>query len=915
MKTSVYLVLKYWRKHKKNLFALIFSGVILTVLVFVILMLRREDGVRALERNRCGVGAYDIIVYNSNDEILEKITENKTDYKYGYIDIIGKLGTTESQFYCGVLHDEKNLWHPPIMEGRMPETADEIAIGISAAKAIFWTGKSGDSITLDDETYTVTGIIDDEYNYNRYGLHGYMEGDPLPRFFVGASEKQPVCRVDMLGDYYTTELLPGMDESLKAYDGKTAYEGLLTPLVEDNYDAWILFNEDFDYRFYFYDSSFSLGPNTQFTLFIAAIGVAVAVLSVFSAMRSIFAERAAWMQTLRRIGAGRGVTARFYAVEGAFFTVLQTVLGLIVGLAAYGGIFAYKVNVLGEKKISGFSTEPIIASHTQDPFLYAVLYSLAVFVPAYLLCVLTSKIKAKKLGKSKKPRTLSRCFGRMFSQGGVTVVQTAALTLICFSVVSGYLYYTRDNKDIVFGTCLTTPGEVIDYTAGGVDLNKEGIAEYYYCTVPMTTRHGHMDLDNTQWFSFIDPDETKGFYDDTVEKLPDGTVSTGEMGYLFFDSDEPVSAYGKEIDLSDEILREHFLLACAEEYQNFFDEGQLGSKHLYQAPTRLADAGTIKNRLSEYVIDGEINIAAINAGEEVIVAYNAARPPFPVGSKITLHMTTAYDQGYGIGNIVSKEVTIGALVRIPQSAPEVLQVAALCPERKYNFLTTSTGAAAMGAPSCSYSDAYAYEEVTGAPFPLSAEASVIRLKDLKHKVFVDTMRKAGSIVLIFAIMCTLGFSAYFNGIGMKIRTKKYEISVARAVGAPVSAIRKRLMIGSLKIPLTASVISYGLLRIWQFVTKILAVWYTEQFPIILEMHNDGYNDPALYAQAEALSDKIETVRHHFFLDYFMWEPSALLPTIILFAALCVITFAITAAALKKFRRDIAFDLGEERTRQ
>ena len=921
MKTSVYLVLKYWRKHKKNLAALIFSGVLLTALVFVTLILQREVCVRGLDDRRNGQGAFDIIMSNSNDELLAKVTEGKTMYTYGYINVLGEMGSPTARFLYGTIHDEHNLYHPPLDEGRMPETSSEIVTDTDTLSELYWVGKCGETITLDGETYTVTGIINSR-KWERYGVEKDWSYDPkLPTIFIGESDKTPLYRVDFLGDYYIDKLLPGMDELSKELDdGRQAYASFLDEFIDVN-SQWIYCNYD-------YYSKIQAGrlfdaDNIDFFMFTAYIGIIIAVLSVFSVIRSVFAERDGWMAMLRRIGAGRGTVAWFYVAECGVFIVLQTVIGLLAGLAVYGGIFAYKVNVLGEKAFSGFSTHYIVARHTRDPFLFAVLISIAVVVPAYLLCVLTSKLKARKLGKVKKPRSLSRCLGRTLARGSVTVVQTAALALICFSVVMEYLYYTRSNKEEM-RIWLVMPFEVEDYTAGDIDMNEEGVAEYYYCSSPVPTGIGHQDADQTQYFMSVNPDETKGFGDDTAAKLPEGTVSTGKMEYLFIAADEPVFGYGKEIDLSNEIVRGLFIQTSSEKYKNFFDEGQLGSKHLYQAPTRLADVGTI-SKLSEHIRSGEINTDAINSGKEILVTYTDIAPPYSAGDNVTLYMSEANTEGYGVGNITSAEVTVGAVLQIPWDASEVIRKAARDKKRDYNFLTTSTGAMAMGAPCFTYSEAYAYEEVTGAPFPLSAEVSMTSLKELKHEIFVNRMKRFGGIALTLLIMSLLGFSAYFNGIGMKIRAKKYEISVMRAVGTPVTAIRKRLLLGSLKIPLIASAISYGMVRAAQLIMGKLGAWYMEQYAIYQDMRLEALHtltdnmtlseELAHLKESDALLENLRFAKKHFFLSNGMWNPKAEIPTLILFAVLCAVTFILTAIALKKFRGNIAGDLNEGRKRR
>ncbi|MCM1167898.1 MAG: hypothetical protein NC299_18450 [Lachnospiraceae bacterium] len=923
MNTSIYLVLKYWSKHKKNLAAVIFSGVLLAAFIMAFLLSKRETCARELDRYYDGYGAYDIIIGNSDDEILAKVTEGKSNYKYGYIEVLGEVGTPAKRYLYGVLHDPQNMYHAPLREGRLPQTSSEIALDEDIVKELYWVGKCGETITLDGVTYTVTGIMGRDTNYYRKGLHWGTEFSEynLPPIFIGDSNKTPLYRIDMLGNYYNGELLPGMDERSKSLDGRLAYEQLLNEMIEDD-EHWVYPNYDVNQTLKDNVKN-DVHDNSNFLLFIMTVGIVIAGLSVFSVTKSVFAERAEWMSMLRRIGAGRGVIARFYAAECMFTLLLQTMLGYIAGIAAYYGIFAYKVNALGAKPISGFSFHYAVTNNSRNPFLYTAIFSVAVILPAYLLCALTSKQRARKLKPAKKPRRLNRCLGKTFASGGVTVVQIISLTLICFSVVNSYLYFTRDGKTPK--DFLSMPQEIEDYSAGNIDMKEEGIAEYYFCTAPIPTGIGHRDNDIGQSFIAINPDDTKGFGDDTAAKLPEGTVSTGSMDYLFIASDEPVRACGSEIDLSNDAVRDLFLQTSAEKYQNFFDEGQLGSKHLYQAPTRLADANTISG-LSEYVIEGEINLDAINSGKEVIIAYAQSSPPFVKGDTVTLYMTEANADGYGAGNITGAEVVVGAVVKIQENVPAVVRNAVCDSERKFNFLTTSTGAAAMGAPSCSYSEAYSYEEVTGAPFPLSAEVSVKSLKEIKHGIFINRMTKIGIVALILSAMLLLGFSAYFNGIGIKIRAKKYEASVLRAVGAPVSVIRKRLMFGSLKIPIIASALSYVFLRAEQFVMEKLGTWYIEQrwahqdmnhavHESISGLHLSQVEQAEYFKDVNAHLVHINHVRRTFFLDNGMWELKAEIPCLIFLVILCASTFILTALALKKFKRDIANDLNSGRTRQ
>ncbi len=148
MKTPIYLTYKFWKKHLKNAFALLFSGTLLTAIVFVYLMSSREAFARSIYSEYECVGHHDIIIGNSNDEVLNKITEGKSGYYYGFINVLGTMGNGINSFPYGTVHDEHNIYFVPLDEGRMPETVDELAIDRGVLELLSWAGKCGDSIFI-----------------------------------------------------------------------------------------------------------------------------------------------------------------------------------------------------------------------------------------------------------------------------------------------------------------------------------------------------------------------------------------------------------------------------------------------------------------------------------------------------------------------------------------------------------------------------------------------------------------------------------------------------------------------------------------------------------------------------------------------------------------------------------------------
>ena len=914
MKTSVYLVLKYWRKHKKNAAALLFAGVLLTAVVFVTLMSYREKFVRLCHNYFDGMGHFDLMIVNSDDELLSEILNGENgyrdDYNYGFINVYGKIGTDQVKLTYGTIDDKHNIMHLRLQEGRLPETDNELTASVQALNAFYWVGKCGDTITLEGKTYTVVGIIDEIYNTNYRGTdeeiykwffgYDYMEYSTpyrLPSIFVGQCDKEPLYRIDLFNNFwaipYSSEFGSEFEEYVKYLQDMIFRE-----------QRWWNINSEETIR----EAPWDKGGDSFF-LIIAWMGAAIAVLSVYSILKNVFAERRGRIETLKNIGMSKRSVGCMYAVECAVFTLIQTVIGLALGLGVYGGIFLFKTSVLREKPYSAFTDIRWVFKQTLDPFLFACIISVAVMVAAYLINALTAKIREKTPKKTAKPRTLSRSFGRVFRQTGVSVVQTIALTLICFSVIMGYMYTTDNGKTMEFASNYSPP--VTTYYAGSIEMTANNIEEYYSCTAPIIAQIGHMEKDEIQHFASAPVKYTAGIDDTVAEQLPEYTFITGSLNQTFIASDEP-KGYINEIDLSNEVVREMLLEISSEEYQNFFEEGQLGSKHLYRVETKITPARIIET-LSENVVDGEINVDALNSGEEILVAYQGRKPRFKAGEMITVYSAGATETGWGIGSINSAEVRIGALIQIYPGAIGEVKNRTIRTGQEYNFLTTATGADAMGLHNARYTEIYSSEHMDGGIIPSSAEMTMQSLTKMKWESVKNRILNVSGMALILALMVLMGFAAYFNGIGMKIRARSYEVSVLRAVGTPVSKLRRRLLLNSIKIPVIASAVSYGLAKFVQlFMSRVFD--YYQQHSLYINHQNGGYIE-GMGNGSEYQSDLGDFLAQHIFINRNMWQVNAEIPALILFAVICAVTFILTAIALKKFRGNIAGDLNEGRKRR
>lgn len=897
MKTIVFVTMKYWKKHLKSAAALMFSGALLTAIIFAALMSQREECVRFYENAFDNLGHYDILIANSDDELLAQALGGRTDCDYGVINVLGRLGYRDRQFTYGTISDEHNLWHMPLDEGRMPESPNEIAAVSTVLDACYWVGKCGDTITLNGAEYTVVGIIGERYAQREGSELSEYNGDIvaetgyyIPMIFVGESTAEPVYRFDLIGGFFdfsdVGRLYDTNDDIRYAESVISEYDDRLYALV-GHVNHWINVNCEQNAWY-----TVSKTRSVSFLMTIAWLGAGVSVLSVYSVLRGVLIERRSRVVILKRIGAKKRLIAAMYAFECAVFAAVQTAVGIASGLAAYGGIYLVRTSLLGDKPYSAFTGIGIVYRRTLDPFLYAGLISAAVIVAAYVINILTVNISAKAPHKSKQPRSLPRGFRRTMRQSGITAVQIISLTLICFSVIVGYMYYTDNGKEPQMWIPYDNITE--DFKANGFSMEGNGIEEYYFSNPMQINNFGEDGKDIAEFFPLIADEFSRGFGDDIAKELPETAIITGVNDGTFVADSDKITGL-TPIDLSNEIVRETFIDFADDSYKNFFGKGNLGSENMYRIPTRFTVPHTISG-LSEYVTDGEIRLDKLSGGEEILLIYQSGEPPFKAGEVVTIYSALAGENGYGLGEIKALSAKIGAVIKLTQSLGELEAYAVKC-DYPCNFLTTASGAVALGIYGAAYTEVYSPEKLDGGIFPQSAEMRMMSLSEEKWNAFIDRAAKFAGAALILAVMSLLGFSAYFNGIGLKIRQKAYELSVYRALGMPLGELRRRIFLDSVKIPVISSAASYILVKISQFIME------------------KGYGRLCAVYQGEiAVSGLEDTLRSILFLDNVMWLVNAEIPTLILFAVICAVTFILTAAALKKLSGNIAGNMNTGRER-
>ena len=478
----LYITRKYWAKHKKSLAALLFSGVLLCAVVCCAFLLQRAEFRRFLDDRYNVTGYYSFMWPSDEAKILNALRTDDTIE--GTINVLGKTGKGAIQYEYGYLDDPYSLAHIPFESGRLPEKEGEIAIERHALDKLGFFGSVGDEITLDLGTYTLVGIIDKEtYGHSREFSRSadewindtntykqsYDESDVkyIPMIYVcGDNSQTSLYSYTMLDNIKEFQNADELDRYFVSNLGYT--DGMLPSATWKNktVDAADSYKGDF-------------AGKERSTTILCIIATLISSLSVIAVMRNIFSEREASISMLKKIGMSKHSIRVMFLIEYIILSFIQSAIGLALGASVYFGIYRFQVGVLEQPPLSGFTDDKLITENIASPYLLALAFSLAVLLSGYLFAAMLSHIKMPNVRK-RKAAGLSRCIARAFANRSVTVIQTLALTLICFGTVFGYmLYYTTtgffDNETGEFHPYVTTKFG----SNNRFDFEEDGIEEYY----------------------------------------------------------------------------------------------------------------------------------------------------------------------------------------------------------------------------------------------------------------------------------------------------------------------------------------------------------------------------------------------------------------------------------------------------
>ncbi len=905
MSCNFYILCKYWRKHLRTAFALLFSGLLLTAIITTVFLFIREGINQEVESWYDSSGKYDLIL-SVSDDLKSELIPADADCIHETVTVPGKVDFYGNECVYGYTTEMGyNLLHIPMVSGSLPVSENEAAVAQSLLESVGYLGKSGDSITINGKQYILKGIIGEDY-YRRALCENveYLEGhgvapEPLPLIYVGKPSDAPAASYTV--DLYAGEGVTVCDEEDHHYIFGISDREFVTKL-EESYPP----GSDNDASLHYFSNYHGediaskqhiTNANTFWLIIMSSICALIAVLSFICMLNIVFKERENTDRLLHNIGFSKSKSVIMYATEAVMLFIVQTILGIALGILFYILIFSVRVEFMGMKPYGGFTTDPIVLGATAEPVVIAVIFSAITIALGYLVfmpVVLSSKKQKKRLLPCSG--SAGSMISRALSSKGITLIQTVALSLIVFGTTLGYMRYTRDGKECHNYLYFDFPPV---YYAGWLDMEEYGIADYLNCdpigVISLGAEENHS-------LKIADLNYSVGLSDKDTENFPDA-LSFGYIGNTFAVCGSETFAYNDNRETKiqiDDSIKDSITAASDEQYKSFLGSDGIGDKYCYNIPIRLADEKTLK-ALSSCISGGMPDISALNSGEQIILVRDYDRNVYKEGDSIEIMALSANDTGYGIGKVTEHTFKIGATLTLDGLTDKTLDYLLDFGFRDqsnsgYFLLTTAAGAASSGFPGAVYSSVYSSTDIDGGLVPTTAGMTRNNLSELKMQSFIDKFKRLSGTAATIAIMSLLGFAAYFSCIGLKIRMRSYEISVLRALGTPLSRIRRKLFISNLRIPIISTVIAG------------LAAYGVELFTGMMY-------DKVVYLKESAQDDIASDIINYCFLSDVPWTVPLIKPLVIIFIVLSIITVILTLLSTKKFTSEISVQLNEERKRR
>lgn len=450
-------------KQRKKQYLIMIIGIVLAMVFsgsIVFFMAAAKETSHAEYVDNCGCQDTVIDIPSFGDKDYEKAKDSGAVDDYAIVDILGyaykndkfkRLGSA-----VGRANDKfRKISNQRLLEGRLPEAENEIAIESEALKKLDYRNASvGSTISLKfmvqnaqgyaqtvDKEYVVTGILKDKKSNIGYSFLSYDEYDTsIPAIFVADN-----TILESGGKAKQIAYLEGTQKRNNTFNDylvKNYGEDLEYDICSTNFDSSSVLDY---YQF----------ANGDLIIFIAILLVFTSCVGIVNSFNNNLKERRQQIGMLRAVGTTRRQIIRIFGREAFVIAIISTPISILISyLLVYLGINLMSDNAVMTKSIW---TLPIAAVINMTVVMLAALVPLIFAshispMQAIRDVRIQRKAKVKKIHSKMqyKPAThLAKRNGQFYKGSKIAVGVILSLSVMLSAFGFSYLSYEKDNKTVI----------------------------------------------------------------------------------------------------------------------------------------------------------------------------------------------------------------------------------------------------------------------------------------------------------------------------------------------------------------------------------------------------------------------------------------------------------------------------------
>ncbi|AUG58361.1 FtsX-like permease family protein [Acetivibrio saccincola] len=943
MKTELFLLKKYWMSHKKQALSILISIIIMSSAVMFISLLTRSEDRYSFHESLDMCGNFDEGLYNLTEEEIELLKEQEEIDLIGKTIVFGRIGSpdySDRTVAVGYFDDdiEKELMHLPISKGRFPEKEDEIAVEMSTLISMNIQPLVGGEIKfvlygmdkklIGEKAYTLVGIIDD-LSYNSFRENNDISNldpwnyvseypDPLAIVSKEEGEKYPALYTNVHltyvnGDKMGFPSLKEFDEdvakiikekSSNAFGGrKMAISSFVYYPSGGNISEKLMAGEKQE-----------LANKYRLIRIYAFICLIISAISIYMIISIYLLRRLESFRLLRLCGMTRKRTLRIMVMEMFIFGIIGTAAGMVIASLAHEITLFIRHIIYNVPIYRGYFIEYVLETRSFNPFIFTVIVTGLTVLIGFIypfIKVLKTPIGSSEIVKKIRVKKYGNALRKTITARRSTALMMLFIFITILSSTLGMMVRAGNVASI----------ERQSFTAQVMTAGFDGYIS-------------RNKWNDTSKFANINYD--KGFPSDIISELEEKEYVSSVSAVL---TDHTVRVYLGEGTREDELrkklssieLKNQVEKVCQidktidfdREWQNYlqyFEDFGLDDTYAYYSIPVAACNDYLLSQLEEYVTDGEINIEALNSGEQVLVIEHIdnlrkVKNAFEVGDKVNILTSVAVDEKQ-ISELIYDRLAylpqkpffahpvVGGIITVTD--PEIsslLEYIGDNPDKTpgFNFVTSFEGYQAWGFPQKNYdkvginltSEEYAEELDEFIYSKLSSEMGVTYVsmseelkgiqRQMKNKAFVYLVM----LVLMLAIF-VIGFA---NSFTMYLNSSMRHFSSLRAFGISRRNLKKHIIVESLKLPVICALIS-GIICF--LIKKAYKLLFDYQQALLTVKAPGASPDEVM-----VLTEKYTNIQNKFFMDFKLWEQDFISPLVAISLGIALLSAIIILVILRK----------------